>query len=395
MKRLFYVIAVMTVCMIACEEYENGPLVDSEGSPGAISSIKVENLPGAARISYSLPDDPNALYVVAEFETDGKGSQEVKSSVYKNYMQLNGFYTTDERTVNLYVVNRSQQKSEPIEVTIKPLEAPIHFMFESMKIEKDFGGVNIKLTNETENEYVIYTLVKDSVGEWGIYDRNYTSMLDIDYSVHGLPSVETEFAFVVRDEWQNYSDTLYQTLTPIFEEMLDKTLWKAHPLDNDAYKPLYSNRAPSLMWDESISTSPYTTDPTMVVLPQWVTIDLGKPAVFSRGNVQGFYRSGNTSRVFSRETPKVYEIWGSNNPSQDGSWENWTLLVENTSVKPSGLPVGDITAEDLDAAIEGDNFSFSFSGTAYRYIRFKTNQTWGNQRSVMLGELTLWGQAQQ
>src|SRR5690606_34419669 len=148
-----------------------------------------------------------------------------------------------------------------------PLKAPIHFMFESIEVDSDFGGVNIKFHNEAKQEYTIYTLVKDSLDEWGIYDRTYTSMEDINYSVHGLPSKETEFAFFVRDEWQNYSDTLYRTLTPIFEEEIDKSLWKAYPLNNDAYKPLYSNRKPDLMWDNSFSTSPYTTDPTQVTLP--------------------------------------------------------------------------------------------------------------------------------
>src|SRR5690606_16726936 len=99
-----------------------------------------------------LPDDPDALYVEAEYVTKGKGTRVVKSSVYKNFVFLNGFYDTDERVVDLYVVNRAQQRSEPTEVTIKPLEAPIHSMFRSMEIAKDFGGVNLKFTNEAKNE---------------------------------------------------------------------------------------------------------------------------------------------------------------------------------------------------------------------------------------------------
>src|SRR5690606_14898364 len=106
-----------------------------------------------------------------------------------NYIELNGFVDTTSIKIDLYVVNRSQDKSDPVEVTIKPLEAPLHFMFESLQVDKDFGGANIKFHNEAKNEYVIYTLIKDSVNEWEIYDRNYTSVEDGNYSIHGLPAV--------------------------------------------------------------------------------------------------------------------------------------------------------------------------------------------------------------
>src|SRR5690606_32559078 len=274
MNKFILIVAVVMLSIVGCEEYGNAPFVDSGNTPGPISNIEVENLPGGAKITYSLPDDPEVLYVEAVYNTKGKGNQVVKSSVYKNHLYLDGFFDSGERIVKLYIVNRSQNKSDPIEVIVNPLEAPIHAVFRSLKVNEDFGGVNIKLHNETGNEYVIYTLLKDSVGQWNTYDRRYTGMEEINYSVHGLPAEELEFAFLVRDEWQNYSDTVFKTLTPIFEEELDKSLWRAHPLDNDAYKPLYSNRDPDLMWDGVYTTSPYTTDPVQVTLSQWVTIDL-------------------------------------------------------------------------------------------------------------------------
>lgn len=328
MKKILYSIVVTLFFVSGCKEFNNGPFVDSGRKPAAVTSVEVVNTPGGARITYSLPDDPQALYVEAEYVTKGEGRRIVKSSVYRNYLELEGFVDTEERKVDLYVVNRSQKKSDPVEVTIKPLEAPIHVMFRSIQVDKDFGGANIRFHNEAKNEYVIYTLVKNSANGWEVYDRNYTSVPEGNYSIHGLPSKETEFAFLVRDEWENYSDTLFKTLTPLYEEEIDKSLWKAYPLDNDAYRfPRYSNRKPELMWDSLYTTSPYTTDPAKLPLPQWVTIDLGQAAVFSRANVKGFYRPGNASRVFSRETPKVYEIWGwagNGKPSQDGSWDNWT-----------------------------------------------------------------------
>lgn len=394
MKKDIYVLALCVFLLLGCQEYKKEPLVVTDEKPQSLGKTEVENLPGGAKVSYTLPDDKNALYVVAEYTTGAGIMRVVKSSIYQNYLLLEGFSSTDERVINLYVVNRSEEKSSPVEVKINPLAPPIKAVYQSLEVTEDFGGVNIKFQNPERNEYVIYMLVKGSTGDWEIYDRNYTSIDIGNYSVHGLESEEKEFAFFVRDKWENYSDTTFATLTPFYEEELDKTLWTEYPLDNDAYKPLYSNRKPDLMWDGSIETSPYATDPVQVNLPQWLTIDLGQYAIFSRARVQGFWRSGNESRVFSNETPRVYEIWGYEGegaPPQSGEWDNWVLIAENTSIKPSGLPLRDNTPEDIQAAIEGDNFSIPFSGEGYRYIRFKTLETWGHVRSVMLGELTLWG----
>src|SRR3546814_15069887 len=73
---------------------------------------------------------------------------------------------------------------------------------------------------------------------------------------------------------------------------------------------------------------------------------------------------------------KAFEIDGSNNPDADGGWGNWELLGSFTSVKPSGLPFGSTTTEDVEyAVINGEDFDFDGTmSKRARYIRFKTDR---------------------
>src|SRR5690606_24162556 len=106
--------------------------------------------PGGARVTYSIPDDQTILYVKAVFESHMGQEREVKSSVYKNYIDLDGFGDTNEYTVKLFAVNRSEIQSEPIECKVQPLTPPIYDVFESLEASEDFGGVNTKFTNELQ-----------------------------------------------------------------------------------------------------------------------------------------------------------------------------------------------------------------------------------------------------
>ena len=90
---------------------------------------------------------------------------------------------------------------------------------------------------------------------------------------------------------------------------------------------------------------------------------------------------------------KQWEVWGRNDaPSQDGSWEGWTKLMDCQSVKPSGLPVGQLSEEDRTRVAEGETFLFPKGVPEVRYIRFKVNDVWNTAegRFLTFTELTFW-----
>ena len=95
---------------------------------------------------------------------------------------------------------------------------------------------------------------------------------------------------------------------------------------------------------------------------------------------------------YSLHNPRVVEIWGSNNPNPDGSFDDsWTLLVSHTQIKPSGLPNGQLSQDDIDAAHAGETVTFPLTTPKMRYIRFKTLQNWSNGTYVNFYELMMWG----
>ena len=85
---------------------------------------------------------------------------------------------------------------------------------------------------------------------------------------------------------------------------------------------------------------------------------------------------------------KTFELYGSNNPSSDGSFNSWTLLGAYTSVKPSGLPVGQNTSADVAYAKAGEEFTIASGTPQSRYYRFKLLSNWGNASFMTMAEIT-------
>ncbi|RZM27264.1 MAG: hypothetical protein EOO88_14005, partial [Pedobacter sp.] len=98
---------------------------------------------------------------------------------------------------------------------------------------------------------------------------------------------------------------------------------------------------------------------------------------------QGYY--------FNLHNPRKVEIWGSNNPGSDGSFTNWTLLATHEQIKPSGLPAGQLSNADNDAAAAGETITFPLDVPKVRYIRFKTVRNWSDGTYVNFNEIMMWG----
>ena len=113
-----------------------------------------------------------------------------------------------------------------------------------------------------------------------------------------------------------YTD--YDTVEFDKELELDKSMWKILPLDNDITQPHWSSRDPSRMWDGSISVSPFAFEANQDGFPVSFTIDLGRKAFLTRFRKNDLYSEKNDNYLFHQSSPKIYEIWGSNDPGQDG-----------------------------------------------------------------------------
>src|SRR5690554_3177325 len=103
MKAIYYFIAIPSLFLCgACVKMDN-PYIDKEASaPANVRDVTVENRPGGAVITYTLPDDPNLAYVKAVYEIRPGVLREAKSSLYIDTLELVGFGDTNEYPVNIY-----------------------------------------------------------------------------------------------------------------------------------------------------------------------------------------------------------------------------------------------------------------------------------------------------
>jgi hypothetical protein len=393
MKKYVYILLITNIFFfLSCTDYERKPF-NEDVAPAKVYDIQTESLPGGAKISYTIPDDENLLYVKAVYTLADGTVKETKSSFYKNHLVLEGFFESKEYVANIYSVSRGEKVSEPTVVTFTPLRSPILMAFETLEVKASFGGISVSFDNPYEADLRFTVLTKDALGEIVPADSYYTKRKNGRFAVRGYEPEERWFGVCISDRWNNRTDTISNTYLPIFEQKFDKTKFKEMALPGDT-KDGHISTTMNNLWDDITGRNGsdiFHTKPG-TGLPQWFTFDMGVSALISRIKVHHRH-GGEYDASYTGGDPKVYEIWGSNSPDTDGGWENWTLLNTCYSVKPSGSADGVVTQEDIQfAGVDGEEFEFPEGIPPVRYIRFKTLKVWGMLDHMYLAEITIYGE---
>ncbi len=88
----------------------------------------------------------------------------------------------------------------------------------------------------------------------------------------------------------------------------------------------------------------------------------------------------------------MWELWGtSETPEQSGSFDNWIKLEDCKMIKPSGLPLGVNSDEDLALLPIGHDFVIPDDKPEIRYLRIVMLETWTNSSFSYLAEFNLYG----
>ncbi|SEM21866.1 protein of unknown function [bacterium A37T11] len=394
MKRHIFSLPALayTILLFSCSKMERQDYNDNSlPAPPSVSNISVQSKPGGAVIKYKLPSDPNFSYVKADYEIRPGVFRETKASIYLDTLDLVGFGDTDLYNVSIFTVGKNGKESAPTVIQVQPLPAPVTTVFNTINLVATFGGVNVRFENKSRANLAIVVMV-DSTGnnDWAPANTFYTAATDGNFSTRGFEPVAKKFAVFVRDRWDNKSDTLIKSLTPFYEEILDKGKMAPYVLKTDAASisqyPLSKIIDGIVNNGENIYASVNDAG-----LPQSFTLNLGQQVSISRFKL--FQRAGS-NRVYAANVPKIFEVYGSNAPSADGNWASWQLLGTFHSFRPSGLPFGKTpTAEDVQyASIDGEDFEFTDPVPPIRFIRFKVLETYGMAGQVCISELTFWGQ---
>lgn len=389
-KKVGILFAFLILLSTGCKDDSSLGLPPKDGTaPAPPTVLGVENMNGAAIIHYQASTDDDLLCVTATYEVNGV-EYTTKSSVYKDYLKVEGFGKKGDYKVTLKSVDKSKNESTPVEVTVSPLESPVEIIFETIEVFASFGGIKVKWENADENNIIVGISVKDSVGDWTSLENFYSSAKEGLGTVRGLDTIPTTFGINIRDRWDNYSPVLESTQVPLFEEQLDKTKFREITL-----LPGDATPHPSLpvrnIWDGNTTSNCYHTSGSEGI-GQFVSFDMGQVAQLSRFKM--WQRTASDVWIYGHNNLKHYIVYGCQEITAEmretGSLEGWTYLYDAHTHKPSGE--GPVTNEDKEYILNGDEHEVPIEAPPVRYIRIHMLENWSGGTIAQIGEMTFWGQ---
>ncbi|MFD2903848.1 DUF5000 domain-containing lipoprotein [Sphingobacterium anhuiense] len=400
---------MITFTIISCKE-DSGIQFAREGAkPDKLTNISFEEAAGGAIISYDMPDNVDLRYVQATYTLDNGRTMVAKSSVYDNHLKVEGFAKIGEYNIELKAVSVGEVQSDPIMIKIKTGKPQYQILAESFESDSyfysTFGGINLVYKNESAANIILRvfkfgTNPTTNMTGWNTINDTYTKSKEGVIRVRGENPIAAKYGVIIRDQWGNISDTIVRTLTPLEEvELKGIKGYKgivaySNENKNGEYILNYSAQGNSAdlevaLFDGLQTGSTYNTGKQWwgrnAPIPLQFSLDLGKKVQLSRVKLWG--RNDNASLLFQATHPKEFEVYASNNPATDGSWDSWTLVGSFTGTRPSGLAFGvNATQEDQTYAQAGEDFEVAWdTQESYRYFRVKVLCTWNGVREQPLG----------
>lgn len=87
---------------------------------------------------------------------------------------------------------------------------------------------------------------------------------------------------------------------------------------------------------------------------------------------------------------KKFQLWGSDSPSVSADFSKWSKLGDFEITKPSGLPAGENSPEDIAIAAEGHEFYVDPTQQPVRYIRVVVESAWSGA-TIAVAEMKFFG----
>ena len=315
---LILVVSLLPPFLLGCGEEDNNLRTMGEWDSKPIENYQVTPIYGGAKISYTVPNEKGLLYVMAEYERNGKVFTE-KSSIHSNELVIEGFHNVDHVKATLYKVNDREQKSKPLHIEFEPKEYIINIAQRSLKLLTSFGGIVGEWNNPMKTALGVRLMIPDSLDNKKFVTTEifYSTDEAGRYPFRGLKPVLTTFALLIEDKWGNSSDTIYFTTTPYFETMIPKPYadFRASiPYDNASTLNEQARFAFSNLWDNKVNQSAHgwLTNPGASGLS--VTIDLKQRVKLSRMITHAYHINAPFS---GNVHPTTIEVWGTDKIDYD------------------------------------------------------------------------------
>jgi hypothetical protein len=407
-----------TAILFSCSE--EGRYVPDSGSgaaPGKVSNVTYKPLYGGARFFYTLPSDENLLQVEAEYTGKSGKNFLFSASYFTDSLDVYGFGDTKPSEVRLYAVSRSGQRSEPVSVSVIPLEPAYTRVASSIIVKPGFGSFFMDWENELEQNVNVY--VDFSYSQNGA-SHSYTSIFasnllsdrrfvnDLNLSASEPVSVKVR----VEDRFGNMTPPIDKGQLRLLEDMkIPKDKWfLPEPNDSVADVPMcFGNglegrnryviddiidRGDNLnfMHTHSRGRTGRTADGNM---PWNFIIDLGDYYELSRiVTVQrhsGGLANVNRGQYYKYENVGIFRLYVLDEAT--GKWSE--IISEHKIEEPQGLS----EIEFVKKGEAGDMFYFYPDDPKYtkraRWFRYEAYKGFGGNYTLddanCLSEITLYG----
>ena len=323
--------------------------------------IPIEREPGVQPFEYSVEHLSDGYYTFEVVTFDAEGTSSLVQTV-----ESRSYGPVYAATLRARGVEQSEQQDEQVLIT---LSGVLQDSYKSVLVYPDKSGT-------IQRRDLAVTDQRVTLDDW---KSEGTYWVETYY----LPAVNAVDTFMVKSE--EYRFPKYENIA-----MVPKEGFVPLMLDNDLALNVYGGSL-AHAFDGLVNNDNYAHSwGGWSSGPAWFTFDMGKLATLHSFRLNGISRE---DRAFTSGYMKQWEIWGrADAPSQDGSWDGWTKLLDCESVKPSGLPDGEFTDEDLARAAEGETFLFPEGLQPVRYVRIKVNDVWSETagRFLVFTELTFW-----
>lgn len=400
MKRYFLntvAFLMFSAIIISCSEPPVGQTPTNSTPPSPLKNVVITPTNGGAHVTYTLPDEEDISYVKCTFEYNGK-KRVARSSIYQNWLIVDGIGSTDPVELTLALVNNSEVESTPHIETFTPLEPPMTAVKNSFVVVPAFGGVKVTWENPAREMAGISFMAANDNGVLELKDIVYSSLPTGEKYMRGFNTNPRLFALSIVDKFENESDTARFERTPLYEVKLNKSLFGTVYLVGEDTNIRGTGRTLDKIWDDISdnddaiwhSSDDFTAEPQRFTVNLGQTTQLTRIVVWNRGS----------DYHYSQHNMRKFDIWGTDELKWDrtdprygtNEWKaDWNLLAECEIIKPSGSAMGTNTAEDIAAAISGFEFEFDQNVPKTKYIRFEVHETWGKTLTLHVAEISVFG----
>ena len=203
MKKIYYslmlILGGMFMINTSCSDDDEKDTM----APGQISNVRFVPNYGGGYFLYDIPEDPDFLYVRADYTVDSGEKVSKTSSTYNDTLFVEGFGQVKEYEVKLYSVDRNENVSAPVVQVITPLEANTNTVAATLTVRPGFSALIAEWTNELQQTVDVYVRLSD--GETVAEKVLSSNSKDGFFLVENLQNKDYTVSTYVKDQYGNIS----------------------------------------------------------------------------------------------------------------------------------------------------------------------------------------------